>query len=100
MVEEFSTVLLMALRIRESMLYADIEKYKETGDFEEFKDCLTASLSPAVFECLEIAIEELSGSLKDYHILMSFLDNVKKIAYERVDEISKEFNPIELVEED
>lgn len=90
-------VILMSLKMRDAMLYSEIEKYKENGDFEAFKDCLTASLSPAVFECLEIAIEELSGSLKNYHILMSFLDDVKQIAYERVNKISKEY-PI-IVEE-
>ena len=97
--EELEEILMVSLKVKEVMLHNSIREYNETGDFEQFKDCLVASLSPATFKCLEIATVECTNSLKEYHIVMSFLDKLNEIAQEKVEEVDKLFNPIVLEED-
>lgn len=80
----------MGLSIVEAMLNQSVEDYEENGDFEEFKTPLVASLSPVRFKILKIACEELTTSRKDYHIVMSFLESIEKIATEKAEEVRKE----------
>ena len=80
----------IGMGIIEMMLDHSVEEYEETGDFEEFKTPLTASLSPVRFRILKIACEELAESRKDYHIIMSFIEKLEEIAKTKVDTLKDE----------
>ena len=92
-VEAFGEVSLMGQQIVEMTFEQGIEYYKdddEDFDFEDFKKVIDASLSPARFEILKIACEELTTSRKDYHIVMSFIEKIEEIKDEILEEIEEE----------
>lgn len=81
---------LIGAKMIEIAIAQGVEEYEETGDFEEFKTPLVVSLSPTRFKALKIACEEVTTSRKDYHIVMSFIESLEKIANEKLDEITEE----------
>lgn len=70
-------------------------------DWEEFKDPLTAGLSPSRISILKIACENLTDSRKDYHIVMSFIEKLESYCKNYADDVHKKFenNPITLKED-
>ena len=93
MIEVFGEVGLMGQHIAEMTFEQGIGYYKDDNedfDFEDFKKVIVASLSPARFEILKIACEELTTSRKDYHIVMSFIEKIEEIKDEILEEIEEE----------
>ena len=69
---------------------ADALKNKEiTMDDECTTACITANFSNGRMKLLRILAGELTDSLKDYHIVMNFLDSMDKILLEELQRVAE-----------
>lgn len=93
-------LVIMGKMMFELMLNDSIEKYKANPENKDnLIEPLVASFSPAQLKLLKLAVEDLTDSRKDYHIVMKFVEKIEKLVELKVNEINNELNPIKIVEE-
>ena len=83
--------------ITEIIIFQAIDNYEKDKNFDELCDVIAVGLSPAKIKLLEIAVDELVKTRKDYHVIMSFISQLKAVIHEKYSETNEDV--IKIVED-